>query len=147
MNDPRGVRFDGPLAVYADGLRDALAERGYTPGSAALQLQLAAQLSRWMRARELGISGLTAGCVREFVDERRARGLKCHISPRALGWLTDYLGGLGVLPAPAPAEILPAEALLERYRQYLLRERGLAAGTVVYYLYVARRFLAVTWHR
>jgi hypothetical protein len=43
MNDPLRVRSSGPLAAHADGFREELAARGYTPGSAALQLQLAVQ--------------------------------------------------------------------------------------------------------
>jgi len=103
MNDPLRVRFSGPLAAHADGLREELTARGYTPGSAALQLQLAVQLSRWMQARGLGVDGLTAGRVRDFFAQRRARGLKWQVSPRALSWLTDYLAARGLLPVPEPA--------------------------------------------
>ena len=59
MNDPLRVRFSGPLAAHADGFRAELGDRGYTPGSAALQLQMAAQLSLWMQASGLGLGGLT----------------------------------------------------------------------------------------
>jgi integrase/recombinase XerD len=99
MNDPLRVRFSGPLAAHADGFRAELAARGYTPGSAALQLQLAAQLSRWMQARGLEVDGLTAGRVRDFFAQRRARGLKWQVSPQALSWLTGYLAQEGCCPS------------------------------------------------
>lgn len=141
MNDPLRVRFSGPLAAHADGLRAELAARGYTPGSAALQLQLAAQLSRWMQARDLDVDGLTAERLREFFAQRRARGLKWQVSPRALGWLTDYLAARGLLPAPQPALESAQDVLLARYRGYLMQERGLGERTTARYLRVARRFL------
>jgi hypothetical protein len=78
MNDPLRVRFGGPPAAHADGLRAALESRGYTPGSAALQLQVAAQLSRWLQASGLGLGDLAdAARVGEFFAQRRVRGLRC----------------------------------------------------------------------
>ena len=144
MDDPERVRFSGPLAAHAPGLRAELRTRGYTPGSAALQLQLAAQLSRWMDARCLGLDALVPGSahVGEFLAQRRARGLKCHISPKALTWLTDFLTGKGLLPVPEPVPATALEMLLNRYHAYLLQERGLAAGTAARYLRLAGRFAA-----
>jgi integrase/recombinase XerD len=144
MNDPLRVRFSGPLAAHADGLRAELEGRGYTPGSAALQLQLAAQLSRWMERTGLGLADLADDRVAEFFARRRARGLKCHISPKAVSWLRDYLAARGLLPVPVPAPPSPAERLLEKYRGYLLQERGLSPGTAARYLCLARRFLGST---
>lgn len=142
MNDPLRVRFSGPLAVHAGGLRGELEARGYTPGSAALQLQLAAQLSRWMERTGHGLDDLAGDCVAEFFAQRRARGLKCHISPKAVIWLVDYLTALGLLPVSVAIPASPAERLLEKYRSYLLQERGLSPETAVRYLRLARRFLA-----
>jgi integrase/recombinase XerD len=143
MNDPLRVRFSGPLAVHAGGLRGELDARGYTPGSAALLLQVAAQLSRWMQARGLGLGDLAgAGCAGEFFAQRRERGLKCHVSPETVTWLVDYLSARGLVTAdgPAPATA-PLDELLDRYSAYLLRERGLAGGTARRYMDLARRFL------
>jgi integrase/recombinase XerD len=144
MDDPERVRFSGPLCAHAPGLRAELEARGYTPGSAALQLQLAAQLSRWMESRDLGLDALVPGSahVGEFLAQRRARGLKCHISPKALTWLTDFLEGQGLLPVPEPAPATAAGMLLDRYHGYLVQERGLSAGTTARYLRLARKFLS-----
>lgn len=46
--NPRGVRFTGPLAPVAAGLREYLGGLGYASSTATLQLQLAAHLSRWL---------------------------------------------------------------------------------------------------
>jgi integrase/recombinase XerD len=40
MRDPSRVPVTGPLAPYAGGFRSELAELGYTPSSAAKQLNL-----------------------------------------------------------------------------------------------------------
>jgi integrase/recombinase XerD len=48
MNDPSRVRVSGPLAEHVEGFRAELASQGYTPGTAGLKLQLAAELSRWL---------------------------------------------------------------------------------------------------
>ena len=52
-----GVRVRGPLAGYAGGFGECLAGQGYTPGSAHLQVQLVAQLSRWLEAEVLVLPG------------------------------------------------------------------------------------------
>src|SRR5258706_325492 len=107
MNDPLRVRFSGPLAAHADGLRAELESRGYTPGSAALQLQVAAQLSRWMQASGFGLGDLAdAACVGEVFAQRRVRGLKCHISPKAVPMPAQWR--LASLPDPIGPNALAA---------------------------------------
>jgi hypothetical protein len=54
ITDPSKVRFSGPLAPFAYGLTEEFAGLGYTPTSAAIQLQLAAHLSRWLAGAGLG---------------------------------------------------------------------------------------------
>jgi site-specific recombinase XerD len=56
--------------------------------------------------------------------------------------LLGYLRALGVAQTPSPIDpATPAGHLLERYRRYLIQERGLAASTVAAYSQVARLFL------
>src|SRR5215831_14799782 len=56
--------------------------------------------------------------------------------------LLEYLAPLGVLPAPAEVRPDVVEELLGRYRDYLLVERGLTAGTVRGYVDFVRPFVA-----
>lgn len=80
--------------------------------------------------------------MEEFLTARRAAGYVLWRSPKGVAPLLAYLRGLGVAPIPkATTPQTLAERLLERYRRYLVEERGLAPGTVRGYLHVAPLFL------
>jgi integrase/recombinase XerD len=139
---PSRVRVTGPLAVFAEGFAGELARLGYKPNAAADQLRLMAHLSRWMDTGQLEAAELTPQVTGAFLVARRAEGYVLWLSPRALVPLLGYLRGLGVAPQPAAAPVPPAEALLGRYRRYLVTERGLAGTTVRGYADMVRPFLA-----
>lgn len=137
------VRVTGPLAAHADGFRDELIGRGYTPLSAANQLRVMAHLSRWLANHELNAEDLTVERAEAFLEARRAEGYTCWLSQRGLAPLLGYLRGQGVAPTPIPAVVrTPLEALLADYHIYLVDERGLASATVCHHESVARLFLA-----
>jgi integrase/recombinase XerD len=126
-----GVRMTGPLAPHATGLAGELARLGFTETSARAQLGLAAHLSRWLAAAGLGTMALTGAVAEEFLAARRAAGYTAYRTPKALAPLLGYLRELGAAPkAEIAAPATQAEALLERYRRYLLAERGLREKVV-----------------
>jgi site-specific recombinase XerD len=142
MRDPLRVRVTGPLGRYAAGFVAELVEAGYRPNSAAVQLRLLAHLSRWLE-RE----GLEPGELRERQLERFR--LEDLAGVRGL-WIADglvplltYLRQLGVVPSADEPARSSVELLLDRYREYLLVERGLTAGTARGYLDCVRPFLAM----
>jgi integrase/recombinase XerD len=139
---PSRVRLTGPLAVFGDGFTGELAWLGYKPNAAADQLRLMAHLSRWMDAGRLEPADLTPEVAQAFLAARRAEGYVLWLSPKALVPLLGYLRRLGVTPEPVPGPVTPAEALLSRYRRYLISERGLAAATARGYADMVRPFLA-----
>ncbi len=140
MRGPSVVGVGGPLAPYAAGFGAHLLERGYAPSSAEDQLRLMAHLSRWLEEKRLEPAALTPELVGRFLDARRAGYVKLT-SRRALTPLLDYLRGVDVV-RDAPAEASTAvDALLAGYREYLVRERGLAPGTVRLREQTARLFL------
>ncbi len=143
MRDPSSVRVTGPLERYARGFRVELDRRGYAPASAAQRMQLMACVSRWMAAERVAVPGLTCERLEGFVAWRQAAGYAHFRSSRSLAPLLDYLRALGAAPERGlvPPDG-PVDVLVERYRSYLLGERGLAAGTVRYYERFARLFLA-----
>lgn len=142
MNDPDRVRVAGPLAPYMDGFRGELEARGYAPASTAVQMQLVAQLSRWLERHRLGVSEMTPARVDEFFQLRRTTVRFMQVSPRSLRVLLEHLASVGVLPVAESAQLTGDEVLVRRYGQFLLRERALEIGTARRYQLVARRFLA-----
>ena len=137
------ARVSGPLGPYADGFRTVLAGWGYTPSSAAGQLQLMAHISRWLVDRGLDGHDLTSAVVEEFLQARRAAGYRQWLSMRGMAPLLDHLREVGIAPVCSPAGADGAvEVLLVAYRAYLIEERGLAASTVRNYVDVARQFVS-----
>ena len=133
----------GPLEPQASGFAAELSRQGYTPVSAAFQLQLMAHLSRWLASENLESRGLSAVVVERFLDARRAAGYTNYRSIKALRPLLEYLHGLGAAPlAAVAAPTSPVEVLLERYRRFLKVERSLAPSTARGYLDAVRPFVA-----
>ncbi|WP_405100799.1 site-specific integrase [Micromonospora sp. NBC_01412] len=140
----RRIVVQGPLAPFADGLREDLAEQGFSPDTIVDHARRLADLSGWLVARGLATGELTREVVREFLRERRSAGVRAGVGERALTPLLTYLRRLGTVPPPAvTAAVEPVDVLIGEYQRYLEDERGLAAGTVRHYLRCARMFL--TW--
>ncbi|MGH3721508.1 MAG: tyrosine-type recombinase/integrase [Pseudonocardiaceae bacterium] len=138
-----GVRMVGPLTPYARGFAGELARLGFTTFSARGQLGLAVQLSRWLAGAGLDATALTTVTVDAFLVARRAAGYTAYLTPKALAPLLGYLRGLGVTPRPGVAvPATRAEELVERYRGYLLVERGLQVKAARGYVDLVRPFIA-----
>jgi integrase/recombinase XerD len=130
---------EGVLAPYAPGYRVWLAERGYRPATVEDQVWLMSHLSRWLGEQTLEPGAFDDATAERFQGWRRGR--YSHLTgARALRSLLGYLRGLGVMPAPVIADS-SVERLLAEYRDYLVRERGLVAGSVRLRERVARAFL------
>lgn len=141
ISDPSRVRFTGPLTPYAAGLAAELATLGYASTSAAIQLQLAAHLSRWLHARGLGPADLTGPVLTAFLVDRR-RDYSHLYSLQALGPTLGYLRRVGVAPAADPTVPVGAgEQALARFRGYLLVERSVAVAVAEAYLRWVRPFV------
>jgi integrase/recombinase XerD len=141
MADPSRVGVSGPLERYAAGFLAELVGLGYRPVSSAFQLQLMAHLSRWVEADGLAVEELLPTHVERFLTARRAAGYTNYLSPKALAPLLGYLRGLGVVPPVRSPAVSAVEALLARYRAYLIGERGLVTATADCYADMARPFV------
>ena len=136
------IGVHGPLKPHEAGFRGWLAGQGCCVPSARYQLELMDDLSRWLTRHGAGPGELTAAVVSEVLAGRRAGG-RPLVSARGAGPLLGYLRGLGVVPEPArPSAGTPREQLMEEYRGYLARERGLTEGTAGLHLRAAAMFLA-----
>lgn len=135
------VRVTGLLAPYAAGFRGELLGLGYSPRSAQTHLLLMNRLSRWLEALGLDPGALTVERMEQFLITDRVGRARFPKSRRGMEPLITFLRRRGVVPDP-PAEVLTAaEELVERFRVYLVGERGLGAGTIANYLHTARLFL------
>jgi site-specific recombinase XerD len=104
---------------------------------------LMAHVSRWLAGEGLSAGGLTAEAAGRFLAARRAAGYVLYLSPKALVPLLGFLRRAGAAPgAPAAAPAGPADALLERFRRYLVSERGVGAETAADYAAKSRPFLS-----
>lgn len=141
MIDPAKVRVEGPLAGLVPGFRDRLNAAGYSPGSAAHQLQLVARLSRWMVARSFAVEGLRPMVIDEFFRERRLTH-RSYRTPRSLSAFLIFLNEAGFC-CHSDAEVMaqPWEHSSDLFGSYLADERGLRSTTVDNYLNQARPFL------
>ncbi|HMS14848.1 MAG TPA: tyrosine-type recombinase/integrase [Microthrixaceae bacterium] len=137
------VVVPGPLAVVADRFGEALAELGYTPLSAANQVQLLANLSRWMSSESLSLSELTEAELERFLAFRRAAGYTRRLSRRGLRPLVAVLRDGGLIPGPSAPELSEVDVLLGEFAEFLRTERGLAEATIGSQVRGARRFLEV----
>ena len=133
-------RKPGRLGPFIDGYRAWLAGRGYAPGTVINMLAMAGDLGRWMDARDFAASDLDRVMVAEFRDAMRTAGMRNVPGAHGLDRLLQYLEHEGVRAASAvPAT--PVEELVQRYRRWLVGDRGLAEATVERYVKLARLFL------
>jgi integrase/recombinase XerD len=138
------IRVDGPLAPFADGLRGDLAGRGYAVDTVVDHVHLLASLSDWLSGRGLAVGELTAAVAEEFLRERRAGGHRVGVTSRGLAPVLGFLRREQAVPPHVEVvPVTPLDILLGEYREHLVGERGLSAGTVRHYVRCARAFL--TW--
>ena len=142
MAHPSRVRVTGPLAPYAQGFAAELSRQGYRRKPVTDQVRLLAHLSRWLLGKGLDTSDLTMSVLNEFLGVRRSQGYTLWLSPKALAPLASYLRSIGVTIGEHEPALGPIEALLARYREYLVGTRGLTAGSALGYINLVRPFVA-----
>jgi integrase/recombinase XerD len=145
MGDPSRVRVGGPFERYAPGFVAELVEAGYRPNAAAVQLRLLKHLSGWLEQEGIDPGELGEPQLERFRREHLAGVASLRIG-QGLVRVLAYLRALGVVPpADRPARST-VEVLLDRYREYLLVERGLTAETARGYVDLVRPFGAARMH-
>lgn len=135
------VRVTGPLAGHAAMFHAELIAAGYAPRSAQTHLLLMRGLSRWLDDEKVVSPPLTIGRINEFLHENRERGARFPKSGKGAEPLVGFLRRHGVISGELPVVLDATDAVVEHFRQYLVTERGLGAGTIVNYLHVTRLFL------
>lgn len=142
--DGRSQRLSGPLMPYRAGFAGELARLGYSQDAARQQLVLFGSLSRWLGVTERVPGDLDDAAVAEFLAERRRVGYVQFHTPKALTPLLFWLRNEGVVPAAVVTEpATEVDVLLERYRCYLVSERGLVVAAARGYVDLVRPLLVV----
>ena len=143
MHDPSRVRVSGPLEPFAASFVCSLLGQGYTPHSAVSQVLLMARLSRWLASQGRDVRGLCTTDVERFLIARRSAGYTHYVSAKGLRPMLACLHDQGVSLARSPAPVHgPVDVAIDRYRQYLIRERGLGQATARQYVDAVRPFLS-----
>jgi integrase/recombinase XerD len=134
------VRVSGQLSAFATGFADHMTRQGYSPHQTRVQLLLLNHLSNWLASEGLVVGELRAKEVERFQLSRYEAGYSFLRSIRAMQPILGYLRGLGIAPAassPPASGVL--EAALERYRGYLMVERGIRNESASRYIDLMRR--------
>lgn len=138
MGTPR--RKAGLLGSEVEGYRAWLTERGYSPETVRNMLKDLGRVGLWLRDCDVDVRDLDEEQMAGFLADRRAAGRRRVCGLRGMAPLLAYLREAGVA-APAWPSQSPLDVLVGQYRSWMLRERGLAASTVLRYENTARRFL------
>jgi integrase/recombinase XerD len=129
---------EGPLVPWAGGLAEELDRQGFTKRSVARKLALARRLSQHLYQSGIGIEQLSSAAIDESLAALCAQGGVYGTRPRSVPWLVAYLCSIGALPNAIP--VLPSwrgDELIERFRTYMLEERGVTEDTVECYVRAA----------
>lgn len=140
MRRVQSTRVLGPLAPFAEGFRVELDRLGYTPSSREYKLRQVAGLSRWLETRGLDAGDVNSALVEEFLAGLRTPS-KRPPTLRAMRPFLDWLRGHDVIGVDAPARHEALDDLMDRYRRWMVTERGLARRTIGRYEKGARWFL------
>jgi len=122
-------------------MTERLRELGYARETSLNHLVLVAKLSSFLERRCLGANEVSPVVVEQFCLSLRRNG-RSSPTVKTFVWLVEFLRDVGVEP-PAVADPPRSEtdALIERYRQFMLRERGVAEDTVENYVRALKPFL------
>ena len=134
-------RKPGAMGPFVEDYRSWLERAGYTPGSARGKLRELGHLGRWMSKRGLAVEVLDEARLEEFLTDLRSQG-HCRV-PTLVSFvlLLEMLREQQVVAEKVAPEPSVLDVLIDRYRDWMVEDRGLAAATVLRYENLARRFL------
>ena len=140
--EPKKKRRKNPVTALSKGLEEDLRQQGYVASTIWKQRRLLNDLIGWLQGQEFAMGDLSMAQVDRFMADRRAAGVRKLKTRKALEPILGHLRGLELVPAAeTPVEDDPARIILNRYRQFLTTERGLADVTADRYIDCLRPFL------
>jgi integrase/recombinase XerD len=117
---------------------------GYAERTLRKKRTVARAFARWMRRKQIGVDELNDSHLAAFVA-RSPRRRMAHVKfeRAAMRLLFEYLRSQAGLQRPVPQDdVSDADRLLQRYEDYLRKDRGLAENSVHVYVPFIRDFLA-----
>jgi site-specific recombinase XerD len=135
----------GPLSPHLEAFVTSLIDQRYAVVCVRAKAWRATAFDAWLAEHGVELADVTDAHIDEFHRRAYRPRSDCRGAPRghevaALHQLLCYLRGRGVC-APAPAIAAPTDAVVADFERFMLRERGLAAGTVRFYRSSARDLL------
>jgi len=122
------------------GYQQWLVDQGYAPETVRQMLKELGQVGCWLGGEHLEVADLDGARIVQFRADRRDAGFRRVPGCKALAVLERYLHEVGAVPT-APVSTAQLDVVLERYRRWMVEQRGLAETTIVRYEKTARRFL------
>jgi site-specific recombinase XerD len=135
----------GPLSPHLEAFVTSLIDQQYSVISLRSKSWHAAAFDAWLAEHGIGLAEVGDAHIDQFHRRIYQPRSDCRAEPRrhevsALRQLLCYLRKQGFC-AHFPTPTVPADDWVTGFEQFLLRDKGLASGTVCYYCSNARDFL------
>lgn len=129
------------LGKYLNLMAEELSTRGYARKTARRYLHLAECFGNWLKENRIGLGQIKAKHIVEYLRQRTQRP---HLGDRfALKLMLEILQKQGVSkPEVKAIQRTPIEDVVDKFADYLKRERALAPSTIRYYTEFSRKFLS-----
>lgn len=129
------------LAAHLELMASELSSRGYASRTARRYLELVECFGRWLKDNSINPREITLEHTKEFLHQRTQRPHYGDLF--ALKFMLNILQQQGVyMPKVPMVRRTQTEDLVEKFANYLKRERALAPSTIVYYTEFSKKFLS-----
>jgi integrase/recombinase XerD len=131
--------LDNHIEPFLKHLRAA----GYAERTLRKKRTVARAFVRWVRRKEIAVNDLNDSHITTFVA-RSPRRRKAHVKFElaVMRLFFEYLrGSVGLPRPPSQDEVSAADVLLQKYKDYLRKDRGLTENSVHVYVPFIRDFL------
>jgi integrase/recombinase XerD len=140
----KDVMPESPLDDHIELFLKHLRGAGYAERTLRKKRTVARAFARWTRRKQIAVDDLTDDHIAAFAA-RSPRSLKAHVKFElaVVRLLFEYLRGhAGLQRPPSLVGASAADTLLQKYKDYLRRDRGLTLNSVLVYAPFIRDFLA-----
>lgn len=134
--------YEGPLGPYIDEFISLLREQGYLQHSIRGKVRVIADFSRWLDDQKLGHDDAYRDRLKRFLAYRKCTNCSTLADAAALREMADLLRRKRLTPTADSSIVLSERRHAEeRFRNYLLQDRGLSRATLNCYMPVVSWFL------